>query len=187
MIPVIELALDMRYELGDMQGLNISDHELITPINKAARLLYETISERYVHAGVKRKPIVIDEEKSYTLPPDFVRVHQVLRERGLGLSPSIRNPPCVCSYRITGGELFLDEGEYTLEYYYIPTKVHGLGDLLDVPESMHTWIEDIAIAIYRKDKAAAAMLADNCSEILAGREVSHFEDIGPVQILGGRV
>ncbi|MBQ3399573.1 MAG: hypothetical protein IJG51_11845 [Synergistaceae bacterium] len=187
MIPVIELVLDMRYELGDMQGLNITDHELITPINKAARMLYGTMSDRYVHAGVKRKPIVIDEGKSYTLPPDFVRVHQVLWERGLGLSPSIRNPPCECSYRITGDELYVDEGEYTLEYYYIPVRVSGLDDLLDVPEGMRTWLEDTAVAIYRKDMNRAMMTTEKCCEVLAGREVSHFEDTGPVQILGGRV
>ena len=187
MIPVIELVLDMRYDLGDMQGLNIADYELIKPLNKAAHLLYGTLSDRYVQAGVKRKPIVIDSGKSYTLPPDFVRVHQVLRERGLGLLPSIRNPPRECSYRITGGELFAEEGEYTLEYYYMPSRVSRLDDNLDVPESMRSWIEDIAMAYYQKDMNKAVGITEKCCEVLAGREVSHFEDTGPVQILGGRI
>ena len=142
MIPVIELVMSLRYELGDMQGLNISDYELIKPINKAVSLLYGTLSERYVHAAVKRKPIVIDSGKSYALPSDFVRVHQVVRDTGKVSVPTSINPPKEAAYRIVGTELFADEGEYTLEYYYIPAKVWTLGDYLDVSESMRTWWEE---------------------------------------------
>ena len=187
MIPVIELVLDMRYELGDMNGLNISDYELIKPLNKAARLLYGTMSKRYVHAAVKRKPIVIDSTKTYSLPSDFVRVHQVISGIGKVSAPASINPPKEAAYRITGTELFADEGEYMLEYYYIPSKVATLADMLDVPETMRTWIEEIAVAMYKKDMNTAELLAEKCGRFLAGREVSHFEDTGPVQVLGGRV
>ncbi len=187
MIPVIEIAADMRYELGDIHALNISDKELIEPINKAVRLLYGTLGDRYVYATVKRKVITVDATKSYELPPDFVRVHQVIRQESGQLSPSYRNPPCECSYRIAGTELFADEGEYTLEYYYIPAKVSSYDDNLDIPESMRTWVEEIAIAYYKKDVPTAMALTEKCCEILSGREISHFENIGPVQILGGRV
>lgn len=187
MIPVIEIAADMRYELGDMHGLNITDTDIITPINKAVRLLYGTLSDRYIHEAVKRKAIEIDSGKSYRLPAEFVRVHQVLQDRRPSLTPAIRNPPCKCAYRITGGELFADEGDYTLEYYYMPAKVKGLEDLLDVPERLQEWVEQIALAFYQKDMNKAVMLTEQCCEIFAGLEVSHFEDSGPVQILGGRI
>lgn len=65
MIPVIDIVLSLRYELGDMQGLNIADYELIKPINRATSLLFGTLSESYVHAAVKRLPIVIDELKAW--------------------------------------------------------------------------------------------------------------------------
>lgn len=187
MIPVIEICADMRYELGDVHGLNIADNELIRSINKAIRLLYGTISDRYVNATVKRLPVTIGSERSYTLPPDFMRVHQVLREYGTGLSPSTRNPPRECAYRIQGTELYADEGDYTLEYYYMPSRVRGYDDVLDVPESMHEWVEEIALSYYKKDISTAMALTEKCCEVLSGREMSHFEDTGPVQILGGRV
>ena len=187
MIPVIELVLSLRYELGDMQGLNVSDYELIKPINRAASLLYGTLSEKYVHAVVKRLPIVVDSTKIYSLPSDFVRVHQVVGGKGSISVPASKNPPKEAAYRIVGNELFVDEGEYTLEYYYIPAKVSRLDDFLDVPESMRTWIEEIALAFYKKDMNTASGLVRQCEGILAGREISHFEDIGPVQVLGGSV
>ena len=81
MIPVIEIVMSLRYEIGDMQGLNVSDYELITPINRAVSLLYGTLSERYVHAVLKRLPIAIDSTKTYSLPGDFVRIHQLIGDK----------------------------------------------------------------------------------------------------------
>ena len=187
MIPVIELVLDMRYDLGDMQGLNIADYELIKPINRAVNLLYGTLSERYVHAVVKRLPIVVDSTKIYSLPSDFVRVHQIVGRDDRISVPISKNPPKEAAYRIVGDELFAEEGTYTLEYYYIPAKVGTLADMLDVPESMRSWVEEIALSLYKKDMNTASGLVRQCEGILAGREISHFEDIGPVQVLGGSV
>lgn len=187
MIPVIEIFADMRYELGDMHSLNISDNELTASLNKAVRLLYGAMSDRYVYAGVKRKAIEINRGKRYELPPDFLRVHQLLREAEHVQTPTARNPPCVCTYRIVGTELYADAGDYMLEYYYMPSKVRLLDDMLDVPESMQEWIEQIALSYYKKDLGTAVALTEKCCEILACREISHIEDTGPLQILGGRV
>ena len=186
MIPVIDIVVSLRYELGDMQGLNIADYELIKPINRATSLLYGTLSERFVHAAVKRLPIVIDDTKTYSLPSDFVRVHQLVADGGT-LPPSSTNPPAECAYRIVGTELFADEGAYTLEYYYIPAKVEGLGDYLDVSETMRTWVEEIALSLYKKDMNTVTGLIQQAEGVLAGREISHFENTGPAQVLGGRV
>ncbi len=187
MIPVIEIVMSLRYELGDMQGLNVSDYELIKPINQAVSLLYGTLSERYVHAVLKKSVINIDDSKSYTLPSDFVRVHQVIGDKDGILTPVSTNPPARGSYRIFGNTLYANEDTYTLEYYYIPSKVITLGDQLDVPESMRTWIEQIALAFYKKDLGTAAGLVQQCENVLAGREISHFENTGPAQVLGGSV
>lgn len=187
MIPVIEIIRSLRYELGDMQGLNVSDNELIKPINRAVSLLYGALSDRFVSAAIKRLPIVIDETREYSLPPDFIGIHQLVDNTGCSYPPSSVNPPKCCSYRIIGSELYADEGEYALEYYYIPSRVNELDDLLDVPESMRTWVEDIALEIYKKNIEAAGVLVQQCESVLSGREISHFENIGPVQILGGRL
>jgi len=194
MIPVIELAKSLRYALGDMRGENISDDELTEAINQAARQLYERFSERYVYVAVKRIPSIIigtEEFPVYVLPSDFLRIHQVLGFTRSGIAVPIQpvstNPPKCGTYRITGETLYAPEGEYSVEYYYLPARVETLGDNLDVPEAMRTWIEKTAIAVYKKDMATCETIALHAESVLAGREISHFEDIGPVQILGGRV
>ena len=58
MIPVVELAMSLRYALGDMQGLNVSDYQLLEPINQAVSRLYGYLSQRYVHAVLKKKMII---------------------------------------------------------------------------------------------------------------------------------
>ena len=187
MIPVIELIMSLRYELGDMQGINVSDYELIKPINQAVSLLYGTLSERYVHAVLKKRPITVGTGKEYSLPSDFVRVHQIIGDKDGILTPSSINPPPNGSYRIIGNTLYANEDTYTFEYYYIPSKVMTIGDMLDVPESMRTWIEQIALSFYKKDLGTAAALVQQCENVLAGRDISHFENTGPVQVLGGRI
>ena len=52
---------------------------------------------------------------------------------------------------------------------------------------LRMWIEQIALSLYKKDVAMAAALVQQCENVLAGREISHFENTGPVQVLGGRV
>lgn len=187
-IPITGLALSLRYALGDMQGLNISDYELIEPINQAASLLYGRLSERYVHAVLKKMNVLMPQDtNTYMLPPDFVRVHQVIGDNEGVLVPTSINPPVPGSYRIVGQTLDAPAGTYTLEYYYIPARVKVLSDELDVPESMRSWIEQISLAMYRKNMELAWSLVQQCENVLAGREVSHFENTGPTQVLGGRV
>lgn len=151
MIPVIELVMSLRYALGDMQGLNVSDYELIEPINQAASQLYGKLSERYVHAVLKKLIITVDASKEYALPSDFVRVHQVVGDKYGVLVPTSVNPPVKGAYRIVGTTLYINDGTYSFEYYYIPSRVRTLNDNLDVPESMRTWIEQMALLMYRKD------------------------------------
>ena len=147
--------MSLRYALGDMQGLNVSDFELIEPINQAASLLYGKLSERYVHAVLKKLTMVVGANKQYTLPSDFVREHQVVEDTLGVLVPTSINPPAKGSYRIVGNTVFGDSGTYSFEYYYIPARVKTLADNLDVHESMRSWIEQIALMMYRKDLASA--------------------------------
>lgn len=52
-IPAVEIAMSMRYALGDMQGVNISDYELIEPINQAVNKLYTELGQRHVRETIK--------------------------------------------------------------------------------------------------------------------------------------
>ena len=100
-IPVVEFFISLRYALGDMQGLNVSDYQLLAPINQAVSKLYGYLSQRYVHAVLKRSVIDVDDSQSYELPPDYVRVHQVYGDDGI-LVPTSINPPARRTYRIIG-------------------------------------------------------------------------------------
>lgn len=200
MIPVIELARFLRFSLGDMQGINISDEEIIEAINQSARQLYERFSEGYVYAGVKRVPqIYIDPDGGtdgqsipvYELPADFIRVHQITGEfNGISnviLSPASRSPVIEGEYRIVGMTLYAPKGVYSVEYYYHPARIETLEDDLDVPETMRPYIEKIALAVYKHETEKEEYLIERAVQLYSMREISHIEDIGPVQILGGAV
>ena len=77
-VPVLRLVKSLRYSLNDMQGVLISDFELLETINQAAALLYGRLSERYVHTALKKESITVASGTDCAeLPNDFVRVHQV--------------------------------------------------------------------------------------------------------------
>lgn len=52
-IPAIEIVMSMRYALGDMQGVNISDYELLEPINQAVNKLYTELGQRHIREAIK--------------------------------------------------------------------------------------------------------------------------------------
>lgn len=187
MIPVVELAISLRYALGDMQGLNVSDYQLIEPINQAVSKLYGYLSQRYVHAVLKRKLLNVDKTNVYELPSDFVRVHQVVSDNYGVMVPTTTNPPAPRTYRIVGNTLYVNEGMYSFEYYYVPARVYRLEDNVDAPESMRSYIEQIALNLYQKNIQQADYIIQQAEATLAGREISHFENTGPAQVLGGRV
>ena len=194
-IPVVELVMSLRYALGDMQGLNISDYELIEPINQAASKLYGRLSERFVHEAVAEKEVTIATDNGTDeLPETFNRVHQVLgspKENATDVDyqviiPTSGRKPVFGAYRIIGRTFKAAKGKYIIEYYYVPGKVTQLGQDLEVPESMRTWVEQMALAYYKKDYATAEGIMQQCENVLAGRDVAHFENTNPAQTLGAR-
>ena len=194
-IPVVELVMSLRYALGDMQGLNISDYELIEPINQAASKLYGRLSERFVHEAVAEKEVTIATDNGTDeLPETFNRVHQVLgspKENATDVDyqviiPTSGRKPVFGAYRIIGRTFKAAKGKYIIEYYYVPGKVTQLGQDLEVPESMRTWIEQMALAYYKKDYVTAEAIMQQCENVLAGRDIAHFENTNPAQTLGAR-
>ncbi|MBQ7217299.1 MAG: hypothetical protein IJS39_15090 [Synergistaceae bacterium] len=185
-IPVVRLVKSMRYALKDMQGIKYSDYELVESINQAASLLYGRLSERYVQAALKKSTLVIGNEGYATLPSDFVRLHQLVGD-GEEAIPISTLPVVAGTYRIIGDTIYATPDAYSLEYYYVPKRVKGLGDELDVPVSMSPYIEQISLALFGNNLAQAEQIVLQCSQTLAVREVSHFQDVGPVQVLGGKI
>ena len=187
MIPVVRLVKSLRYALRDMQGVKYSDYELIESINQATTLLYSRLSERYVQAVMKKQIIVVGSDGSMSLPTDFVRIHQVgMGDDGEAI-PTSTLPAVEGTYRIIGDTIYAAPGAYSLEYYYVPKRVSGLGDELDVPQSMSPYIEQVSLALFGNNLDKAEQVVLQCSQVLSAREVSHFADAGPVQILGGKI
>lgn len=187
MIPVVRLVKSLRYVLQDMQGISISDYELIEAINQAASLLYSRLGEKFVSSTLKKKILIVDSTGSTTLPTDFVRVHQVGLGDGTVAIPTTYDATAEGTYRILGDTFFAPAGSYGLEYYYIPTRVTNLNDNLDVPLSMGPYVEQIALAVYARDLNKAETLSQICAQSLGGREISHIDGQGPTQVLGGKV
>lgn len=191
MISVLRLVQSLRFALRDMQGVKISDFELIETVNQAASMLYIRMSENYVRYGMKTAnitPSTVD--KNVDLPSDFIKIHQVIKGENVIVVPtsvgSLNVPDG--TYRIIGNTFYGEASIiYSIEYYYVPARVKNLTDNLDVPETMSPYIEQISLALYGNNLEKANGIIDRCVSSLSDREVSHFENVGPVQTLGGRV
>ena len=185
-IPVVRLVKSLRYALKDMQGIKYSDYELIESINQAASLLYGRLSERYVYAAQKKAVLTIPSVGYAVLPSDFVRIHQLIGDDGEAI-PTTTLPVADGTYRIINDTIYATPNVYSLEYYYVPNRVKGLADNLDVPISMEAYIQQISLALFGNNAALATQIVEQCSQTLAVREVSHFTDVGPTQVLGGKI
>lgn len=188
MLKVSDLVTSLRYALGDMQGAAISDFELIEALNNAAALLFTRMGQRFIYSARKRTLLIVDEnEKSAPLPSDFNGVYKV----GMGEEGEARPVTYIANkhgkYHITGNVFYAPAGAYGLEYYYLPAKIYNLTDYLDAPEGTELYLKNIAEALLKKDAALAAQIADLCCDVSAGANISHYPDIGTVQILGGKL
>ena len=187
MIPVSRIVASMRYSLRDMQGVNVSDFELVEAINQACALLYGRFSEKFIHTALKKTLLVVDEDGQATLPSDFVSVHRVGMNEQYYAVPEAYHPNEDGLYRIVGNNFYAPEGTYSFEYYYVPKRVTNLTDSLDIPLSLSPYIEQISIAMLGKDLAGAEQIVQLCCNVQYGGEISHLENTGPVQILGGKL
>ena len=194
-IPVVELIMSLRYALGDMQGENISDYDLLEPINQAASKLYGRLSERFIHDVVTQKEITVTADNTpVALPEKLTRIHQVFGSNKDNptdsdyrvIIPTSGIKPIFGAYKVADRQFKAAKGKYILEYYYVPKKVTELGEELEVPESMRSWIEQLALTYYKKDYSTAEAIMQQCENVLAGRTVSHFENTNPAQTLGVR-
>ena len=177
----------MRYSIRDMQGAEVSDYELIEALNQGVALLYSRLSEKYNFAALKKTALVVGSSGQATLPSDFIGVHRVgLGQEGWAVAQGYRADE-EGQYRIMGNLIIAPAGTYGLEYYYLPARVTKLTDNLDVMPSVSPYIEQIANAMFAKDFESAEQLAQLCCNALAGNEVSHYENVGPVEILGGKI
>lgn len=65
-IPATEIVMSMRYALGDMQGVNISDYELLEPINQAVNKLYTELGQRHIREAIRTSGRIRIDTSAYT-------------------------------------------------------------------------------------------------------------------------
>ena len=186
MISVARVAASVRYAVSDMQGARFSDFDVLETLNRAASLLFDRLAARAVKAAVKKTVLLVEEWGYAELPRDFHSVRRVSTEAQGTLTASTEYPRG-WEYRIAGGTFYGLPGAYGLEYYYLPAEVHDLTEELDAPESVSPWLEQMTAAILNGDAQTAASAAEACCSTLAGSEVSRMVDMGPVQVLGGKL
>lgn len=188
MLAVSDLVTSLRYALGDMQGVTISDYELIEAVNNAARLLFSRMGQRFIFAARKKQVLIVDDgDTSTPLPSNFNGVYKVWNANKALNEPVTYSPDSACEYRISGNSFYAPAGTYGIEYYYLPAKVYNLTDYLDAPDSVSPYLANIAEALLKKNAELVSQEIELCCDALAGANTSHYPYIGPVEILGGRV
>lgn len=186
MISVGELIRSVRYLLRDMQGVAVSDFEIVEAINRGAALLYSRMAENSVQAAAKKVELTVKAGGQVALPADFHNVRWVFAKGGGECVPTPRPSVGPGEYRIVGDRFEAPKGAYIFEYYGIPPRVAGYEDELAVPAAVRRRLEDIVAALVGGDVDRAEQEALLCCRELAGGELTRLTDPGPVTIWGGR-
>ena len=186
MISVGELIRSVRYLLRDMQGVAVSDFEIVEAINRGAALLYSRMAENSVQVAAKKVELTVKAGGQVALPADFHNVRWVFAKGGGECVPTPRPSVGPGEYRIVGDRFEAPKGAYIFEYYGIPPRVAGYEDELAVPAAVRRCLEDIVAALVGGDVDRAEQAALLCCRELAGAELVRLTDPGPVKIWGGR-
>jgi hypothetical protein len=191
MIDVKDMIVSIRYRLADMQGAAFSDHEIMEALNECVSLLFSVLSGHFSTLAVIKAPIVLDGnggEKilSGPLPSDFHSVRDVRDNDGGSLSAVTGPPFGMGEYRIYGSRIDARHSVVLLEYYRIPRRVKSLAEKLDVANALRLPLIGMTAALLGGSFADAQAMAVQTARNEAGRELGHFENVGPVQVWGGK-
>lgn len=186
MIPVGDLLTSVRYQLGDMQGIAVSDHDIVECVNRSATLLYSVLAEHWVNAAAKSVLLTVPDDGRVAVPEDFYSIRHVREKGACYCIPTPHRPPERGEYRIVGSMFEAPKGEYEFEFYRIPPRVTGLDDELDMPVYLRDRLLNMTVAFVKKDAGQAESEALRCCFGVAGNDLSRLTDVGPVSVWGGR-
>jgi hypothetical protein len=188
MLDVKDIVASARYRLADAQGVSFSDHEMIEALNECVTLLFSVLADRFSTLGVTKTPLVLEgggPVLSAPLPSGFHSVRDITDNNGNSLQAATRFSGG-SEYRIYGDRVEALVPVVMLEYYRIPRRAKSLADKLDVPGSLRLPLIGMVAALLSGGFADAQALAAQTARNAAGREISRFENVGPVQIWGGK-
>lgn len=186
MLPVGDLLTSVRYQLGDMQGVSVSDHDVIEYLNRSVALLYSVFAEHRVSVAGKHALLTVLDDGRVEVPEDFYSVRHVREKGACYCVPTPHRPPERGEYRIVGSMFEAPKGEYDFEYYRLPPRVANLNDELDVPAYLRARLLNIAVAFVKKGVGMAESEALRCCFGVAGNDLSRLTNMGPVSVWGGR-
>jgi len=180
MIPAKEIMTAVRFQVGDMQGAERSDFEIVEAINRAQAFIYAAFGERHISVGLKTATVEIEDDQLWTvLPSDFhnlCKVDMIHRQPGY-----IR-----VKWKIEGNHFVGIAGVYSLSYYYLPPRISDSSDLLDIPNSVRLGLEGTSAAFLSGNAEEAAAITKRLCDVLVAREYDGYQDHGPVQVWGDR-
>ncbi|NCC19315.1 MAG: hypothetical protein EOL92_09290 [Bacteroidia bacterium] len=171
-----EVIMQMRYYLGDSQKAKFSDDALISALNVAVSLAYETFVGYSSTVGRKQTTLA-PEDGQATVPTDFHSIVLVTDGTDNELLPDYaKRVPSSGHYKLVGDKILTDAASIKMEYHYIPAVVDGLEDDLDIPSALGQQLGQVAVFLAKGDRMSADKALYSMIRSLASRHIPYVPD-----------
>ncbi len=171
-----DVVMQMRYYLGDSQKSRFSDDALISALNVAVSLAYETFVGYSSSVGRKQATLTPENGKA-ALPTDFHSIVLVTDGSDNELLPDYaKRVPADDHYKIVGNEIYTDAASVKMEYHYIPAVADALEDDLDVPDALGQQLGQVAVFLAKGDRNGADKALYSMIRSLASKHIAYVPD-----------
>ena len=168
--------MHMRFYLADSQKVKYSDDALLSALNLAVTLSFETFIGYASSLGRKQADITLT-DGSGDLPADFHSICLVEDDEGTEVLPDYAKlTPGAGYYKVVGDKIYSAADSLTVEYHYIPTPLASISSDIDCPDSMAGQIVLVAVNIAKGDRMGADSAIYNMVRALASRSIPYVPD-----------
>ncbi len=171
-----EAIMHMRFYLADSQKVKYSDDALLSALNLAVTLSFETFIGYASSLGRKQTTITLTDGVG-DLPADFHSIALVEDASGEEVLPDYAKvTPASGYYKVVGDKIYSAADSLVLEYHYIPTAIADISSEIDCPESMTGQLVLVAVNIAKGDRMGADNAIYNMVRALAARSIPYVPD-----------
>lgn len=168
--------MHMRFYLADSQKVKYSDDALLSALNLALTISFETFIGYASSLGRKQATITMTDGVG-DLPTDFHSIVLVEDASGTEFLPDYAKLiPNAGYYKVVGMKIYSDTDSIDLEYHYIPEQMSAISDTIDCPASMVGQIVLVAVNIAKGDRMGADSAIYNMVRALASRSIPYVPD-----------
>lgn len=168
--------MHMRFYLADSQKVKYSDDALLSALNLAVTLSFETFIGYASSLGRKQTTITLTDGEG-DLPTDFHSIVMVEDALGTEVLPDYaKMTPASGYYKVVGEKIYSAADSLELEYHYIPAPMAAISSDMDCPESMAGQIVLVAVNIAKGDRMGADNAIYNMVRALASRSIPYVPD-----------